>query len=396
MRYLKGSAIMKNISVKVISLVLVIFMAFGCTVFAGAKKESKSYEMGQVIEFGSYPQTRVTDEATIQALDAIEADTHSFEGYCYGILRSNYGSIEFEDDNDMMYYKDVEYNGAKYRGVEIVRYRPYSTGGLSDKSYSFQDDNGYVIGTWYWFKYEPLKWKIFDIEKGLAICEKVVDAQPINSTYTYGMDGYTNFGTTVRYSNDFCGSQLRTWLNDHFTNTAFNAEEQEKLCETTVDTCFEDGTCGSNRGAAVDAKVALLTYNQAFDKTDEYGGVTAKEIFSFPEDNSTDYAKCQGDDSVADWWLVTPQLNNTLYVMNVYPGYDSMNGSISSKSVNSVNSGVRPVISFGEADAIESEDGEKGSIELGTVIAIAGAAVGVVAVAGVAAAVIIKKKKAVK
>lgn len=386
---------MKKIGVKIVSLALAVIMLLGCTALVGAKEEGKAYEVGQVIEFGSYPQSQVTDEATIQALDAIEADSNSYEGYCYGRLRGNYGSVEFEDDNDMMYYKDVEYNGAKYRGVEIVRYRPYKTSGLSDQNNSFQDNTGYKMHTWYWFKYEPLKWKIFDIEKGLAICEKVVDAQPINSMYTYGMSGYTNFGTTVQYSNDFCASQLRTWLNDHFLNTAFSAEEQEKLCETTVDTGFEDGSCGSNRGAAVDVKVALLTYKQAFDKTDEYGGVTVKEIFSFPEDNSTDYAKCQGDDFYSDWWLVTPQMNDTLSVKVVYPGYESMNGSIGSLVANCVNCGVRPVISFGEFDAAAGEDGENGTIKLGTVIAIAGAAVGVVA-AGVATTVILKKKKAVK
>lgn len=394
---------MKNISVKVISLVLAIFMAFGCTVFAGAKKESKSYEMGQVIEFGSYPQTRVTDEATIQALDAIEADIHIYKGYYEAVYRNSFGDKDFKENTDMMSYKDVEYNGAKYRGVKINSYRPWDATYISDEKFSYQDEHGYTSSrsTYYWFKYEPLKWKIFDIEKGLAICEKVIDAQPINSTYTYGMDGYTNFGTTVRYSNDFCGSQLCEWLNDHFLNTAFTAEEQEKIPETTVDTGFEDGSCGSNRGAATTKKVVLLTYNQALgDKVEnEYGCAEyVKNVFSFPSRDFTDYAKCQGGGMVSNWWLVTPQLGETLYTKSICPQEDvgETTSLISSRGAYSASGGVRPVISFGEADAIESEDGEKGSIELGTVIAIAGAAVGVVAVAGVAAAVIIKKKKAVK
>ena len=64
---------------------------------------------------------------------------------------------------------------------------------------------------------------------------------------------------------------------------------------------------------------------------------------------------------------------------------------IADKAVYSTGCGVRPVISFGEFDAVAGEDGENGTIKLGTVIAIAGAAVGVVAVG--AGVFFLKKKK---
>lgn len=391
---------MKKIGVKIVSLALAVVVLLGCTALAGAKEEGKAYEVGQVIEFGSYPQSQVTDEATIQALDAIEADIHIYKGYYEAVYRNSFGDKDFKENTDMMSYKDVEYNGAKYRGVKINSYRPWDATYISDEKFSYQDEHGYTSSrsTYYWFKYEPLKWKIFDIEKGLAICEKVIDAQPINSTFTYGMDGYTNFGTTVQYSNDFCASQLCEWLNDHFLNTAFTAEEQEKIPETTVDTGFEDGSCGSNRGAATTQKVVLLTYNQALGNKveSEYGNeIYVKDVFNFPYENSTDYAKSQGGYQISSWWLVTPKLGDTISIKYVSPMSYEEKSLIADKAVYSTGCGVRPVISFGEFDAAAGEDGENGTIKLGTVIAIAGAAVGVVA-AGVATTVILKKKKAVK
>lgn len=414
---------MKRTLTRISAFLLAAFIVAGCSPIVLAKGPDGSYQEGEIIEFGSYPQTRVTDESIIEALNAIDASEHYYEGYYEGVPLNNMGDIKFEEDKYMMSYKDVEYNTEKYRGVKIYSYRPWRTNALSDKNFSFQDEHNYERGTWYWFKYEPLCWKIFDAEKGTAICDRIIDAQPYNSTYDYGSDGYSNFSTVFHYSNDFAGSQLCEWLNKDFLNTAFTPEEQEQIPTTLVDTCFSDGTCGSKRAAAISKKVVLLSYSQAFDQAETdatgYGEDVSKAIF-VSDYYSTDYASIQGDDYTYEWWLSTPALSDTLSALCVYSPYRSTPPIIGSHEIMSTSCGVRPVISFNvsedeeEIDNIadndtddtkskevsDKKDKKNGSDQDGDnsdISLVAGIAGGAVAIgAGATAGVIIKKKKTVK
>ena len=72
---------------------------------------------GETIEYGLYPQSRVTDEALISELNALEQKWTYYEYYA--------GSNKEMPDVivigsavrlDYMKYCDVEYNGEKYRG----------------------------------------------------------------------------------------------------------------------------------------------------------------------------------------------------------------------------------------------------------------------------------------
>ncbi len=77
------------------------------TVFA-EETETKTYKTGDIIEFGSYPQSEVTDAALKSALTSRAGSTDGWTSYNYYI-----GGAQ----GDYMKYTDVEYGGAKYRGV---------------------------------------------------------------------------------------------------------------------------------------------------------------------------------------------------------------------------------------------------------------------------------------
>lgn len=72
---------------------------------------------------------------------------------------------------DWMKYADITLDGEKYRAVRFTAYRPDFIGDLASTtngSYSMQDDNGYKLNTVYYFKYEPLKWRVLDPKRVLC------------------------------------------------------------------------------------------------------------------------------------------------------------------------------------------------------------------------------------
>lgn len=98
---------------------------------------------------------------------------------------------------DWMKYADFTYNGTKYRAVTFSQYRPYWTDN-STSSGTNQDYNGYTTNNIYYFKYEPLKWRVLDPSTGLVLCESIIDSQAYSNTiYSYGTDEMVQLtGTT--------------------------------------------------------------------------------------------------------------------------------------------------------------------------------------------------------
>ena len=153
-----------------------------------------------------------------------------------------------------MWYKDVEYNGVKYRGVYFIQFRPNLTIrqiGV-DKSYSykptntFQYNNGYRKTVAYWFRYEPIQWRIMEEKNGsaLLIAQLIIDSQAYLDVAEYvGLDEksnsiYMNSNAGVpenTYANNYMYSSIRAWLNDTFYQTAFTELQKGLIALTTVD-----------------------------------------------------------------------------------------------------------------------------------------------------------------
>ena len=300
------------------------FVGDECT-DCGAKKAIKPYtlsEDGKTLTFGSYPQSKVEDTALQSMLNAaIQNKTPTaddFNGWTDYEYRIG-GTV-----NSFMWYKDVEYQEAKYRGVYFDDYRPSNANSGSGSSGSNQDENGYSIGTVYWFKFEPITLRILTQHDGKAflVADLILDCMEVNSL-----------------SNKYDESRIRDWLNNAFVKTALgDAEQFVAIADVDNSAASTASPTNSNVCDNTNDKVFLLSYAEVTNE--EYGF-----DFSTRRLSTSEYAKCQGayTKSGYGWWLLrSPYDGNTfdiLYVSNI--GYVSAENT---RRVNETQCGVVPAL----------------------------------------------------
>ena len=307
---------MKKTICILLSLVLALTGLFGLGMTSSAV-----YNVGDTISFGSYPQTRVTDSGLLSSLNAVGGTWYSY----------NYNGT------DCMKYKDVAYNGANYRCVTINSNRPISM------SYSnTQQDNGYTIGS-YWFKIEPLQWRVLDPSTGFILCSTVIDAQPFSDT---GSGGSTYFASNYEKS------YIRTWLNGAFFNAAFSSAEKARIQTTAVET--KSAFSSTYDVATTNDKVFLLSKDEVTNKAYGFSRYASTRDVK-RQLKGTDYARCQGlwyyhenaDEKTgpSHWWLRTPYTKTfSCYVENT--------GVVNDMDyVTHTNIGVCPAIKIGDLNA---------------------------------------------
>ena len=301
---------MKKIWKKTLALLLVVVMIggaapLGALTLRASAKTIGEYRQGDLVEFGWYPQTEVKDAELVAALDAAGGAWQSY-GYYIG--------TGYEDGQmtakDYMQYCDVTVGGQKYRGVTFSQYRPCVTGYTSDVN--LQESNGYYTGVTYWFRYEPLYWRLLDPATGLVLCLTVIDSQPYNNfILSFGYDKYNNsayWGDAgkTHFANNYAESSLRQWLNDDFYNTAFTAEQQNVIVATTLDNSAFRTDYSAYDSATTTDKVFLLSYS---DMTNTAYGFNTDNWTDDParQAESSDYAECQGvlvnSNNYSRWWL---------------------------------------------------------------------------------------------
>ena len=162
------------------------------------------YETGNVIAFGNYPQTLISDETLISELDAESAEA-TWQPMWY---TSN-------SANEAYFYKDVFLGENEYRAI---RFSSIHSGA--------QSRYGYETNTVYWFRFDPVEWTVLDPESGLLIANAILDTQPYNHTVYSGQ--YAD-EAHLYYLNNYAHSTIRTWLNGTFSETAFSEEEADIL-----------------------------------------------------------------------------------------------------------------------------------------------------------------------
>ncbi len=214
---------------------------YKCLICGEDKPRYTYSEDGQYLYFGKYPQSAVTNENLIKNLNATydrlpTADDYGkWTSYDYALK----GAKEY------MWYIDVEHSYNKYRGVYFTEYRPYDLEPDSSIEKARQDDNGYFIENVYWFKFEPIKWRILSQNDGTALImsDIILDSQAFQTDY-FTQDELN--GARVRYTfhngapkgtyaNNYKYSTIREWLNDDFYNGAFDDYERENINLTDVD-----------------------------------------------------------------------------------------------------------------------------------------------------------------
>lgn len=270
---------------------------------------------GSKIEFGSYPQSEVTDADEVAKLEA-DSENYLWVSYKYysGTGNSTDGEME---PGDFMLYKDFYSGGEMFRAVTFSEYRPGTGGGLKGDVFSNQKDNDYHPNNVYYFKYEPLTWRVLDPDEGYVMCDNIIDSQSFQN-FVIRKDGKLyNSKDCTNYVSDWETCSLRQWLNKTFYNTAFSREEKMLIGTTFLENNSPDGTWfGTDTGD----KIFILSFDDVINSA--YGFDSSKSEFDEARKiKGTAYSKCQGvyiSQGYPHWWLRTPGDAETVYLVSSY------------------------------------------------------------------------------
>ncbi len=190
---------------------------------------------GDYIYFGHWPQTLERDENVVAKLNEM-AGTPPLPRD----KNANPYNWESHEGTTYMWQKIVIYNGTKYLGVQMNDYRASGIDALYDKI----TDNGYYTFNVYWFKYEPIKWRILTTNENSAfimsdIALDFFSMQPNRKSEIRDdlLASYNNSAGVPDgiYANNWEYSFIRSWLNETFYNEVFNDLQKEIIQTTHLD-----------------------------------------------------------------------------------------------------------------------------------------------------------------
>lgn len=190
---------------------------------------------GDYIYFGHWPQTLERDENVVAKLNEMAGTPP--------LPRDNNANPynwESHEGTTYMWQKIVIYNGTKYLGVQMNDYRASGIDALYDKI----TENGYYKLHVYWFKYEPIKWRILTTNENSAyimsdIALDFFSMQPDRKDEIRDdlLASYNNSAGVPDgiYANNWEYSFIRSWLNETFYNEVFNDLQKEIIQTTHLD-----------------------------------------------------------------------------------------------------------------------------------------------------------------
>ena len=246
-------------------------------------------EDGGYILFGQYPQT---------------------------IKAANVSIISTTPDTDGYYLGS---NGERYAKVVADPYMdPFNRG------YTFSNNSSVIDGNTYYFKVEPIRWRILSESDGNAfiLCDSII----ANHYYHHTSSSTTIDGQKV-YANNYKYSDIRAWLNDEFYNTAFGDLQQALIQTTEVDNSAAS-TANSSNGYACENtfdKVFLPSYREVI--TIEYGFESSPTYYDTARQMLTsDFSRATGAYMSTDliyygngsWWLRSPEYYFSDSALRVY------------------------------------------------------------------------------
>ena len=260
---------------------------------------------GDYIYFGEYPQTLKADDVTITS----ETDSR---GYYLG--------------SDGNYYA-------------MVTADPYVDGMAADPTSksTFTTGASVIEGEVYYFKVEPIRWRIIAEENGEAflLCDSIIANMEYQPTYEYesSVGGYcttSNGAPSGTYANNYMYSNARVWLNETFYKTAFNRIQQGIVLTTEVDNSEESaspyGSPRTNKCVCENTsdKVFLLSVCEA--TSEAYGFASYITSDTARQMLTSDYSRATGAymDTWSDnngngwWWTRSPYETNDKYTTKAY------------------------------------------------------------------------------
>ena len=308
---------------KFLSVILISLLMLSIVPFAYAQETT--YNVGDIIQFGSYPQSEVKDEALIAKLNSLAPEWKDWTSYEYYFYNEETESLE---KGDYMRYVDIEVAGKKYRGVRFTEGRGPAKGGE------------YKPNTTYWFKFETLEWIVLDPEEGFVLCKDIIDSQP-----------FDDLGTTNNYEE----SPIRKWLNYNFYNTSFNDIEKELITLSSINNDISDSYYAEDVIVrnTIEDKVFLLSMAEL---------PIVQEIEFATQ--YTPYSDCQGLGYEVNpvWHLRTASDNlnseGDPYTWTVLSGNYGLGATDVMYMIDETEIGVRPAIKISDLSAIPQVEDE--------------------------------------
>ena len=293
---------------RVFCSLIALFLLLSVLTPAFAPRALAAYSIGDRIQYGTYPQTRVTDSTLISALNAAPK---KWKTYNYPSYEQSGGTMR-QTTSDMQ-YADFFSGSVKYRAVKCSKSLYVAKTTFSGVEYlSYQAINGYAPGTTYYFRYEPVRWIVMEPTTGEVICESILAAH----AWEEPMEGTLS-------------PSIRAWLNEDFFETAFTDQQKVNVKYATLyDTPYSDmpGT------SPVTDRIYLLSFN-------EYEATS----LTLTGCKGTDYAKCMGlyvdEENGASWWLLR---SGEISIRSAGVHQSGQAGS-SFSNIASVAKGARPV-----------------------------------------------------
>ena len=340
----------------ILSALLIAVMLVGIAPMSGIDLSVKSsamdlssYKVGDLIEFGSYPQSEVKDEAIIAELDKISEAAEWISYNYYVGTGTLVGSTGMACDgkmkaSDYMIYADILYNGEKYRAVKFLEYRPSDTGYTSSKDNSYQDDNGYYTNIIYYFKFESLVWRILDPMDNFVMCNSIIDSQAYQNFIYHNGTNFYNSLDCINYASDWATSSIRNWLNNEFYNTAFSINEKEHIGISNLEN--KSVYINGYDGVETEDKIFLISFHDSLNSAYGFNPLWEEENQA-RQLECTDYAKCQGaytDESsnYNSWWLRSPSFSINVAAVD-YTGHSEY---YYPHGLGETNVGVVPAFKF--------------------------------------------------
>lgn len=310
------------------------------------------------IFYGTYPQTKVDDTNLISELNTKAGDLPTSTNL------GNWTDYNYYISNEVssyMYYIDIDTDNDDsydYRGVYFTSYRARDISYASSTNTSWQEKNGYEINTIYWFKYEPIKWRVLESEDNnnyRVITDLILDSQEYYSSLNErnGATDYNNSSDAETiYANNYKHSNIRKFLNTTFINSAFTQNQQSSINTMTVN------NSSSSTYRDLDHSSQIVDNPYACENTEDkmtlisWYETTPFGYLQYNEDlqaSATDYAKCQGlhSSTYAKWWMRSPYHIQTHPILGDIGGqrvyYTDFKGYASTESVQNTANGVRPM-----------------------------------------------------
>ena len=247
-----------------------------------------------IIYFGEYPQTLKDSSVTV-------SDSVDSRGYFLG--------------SDNAYY-------AKLTAT------PYESG------YKFSTAATVTSGTVYYFKVEPLKWRVLSENNGdaLLLCESIIDS-----------------GRYDDASNNYEASEIRAWLNAEFYNTAFNSTEKNFIQTINVDNSLSSTGYSANSFVCSNTsdKVYLLSYadvvNTLYGFTDDASRIKTPSDYALASSVWVSMSNITANKGNGLWMLRTPNDTYEHFIREC-----NYNGEVTDGGTNlsSVFYGVVPAITI--------------------------------------------------